>query len=115
MNKNKPLFAKKLGHNIAKYRQKMGLTQEQLAEKLDLGNEAVSRIERGVAMPSLMRLFDFATVFHCQIHELLVDTQSTRKDDIEDIALLLNQLDEKDRCFVIKQLELLIDHLKDKT
>lgn len=115
MGIDKQSFSTQLGKNIAKHRQKLGLTQEQLAEKLDLGNEAISRIERGVTTPSLMRLFDFAMVFHCKVNDLLTGTQSTRKDDIEHIGLLLNQLSEDDRSFAIKQLEQLIDYLKSKS
>lgn len=113
MGIDKHLFLKQLGAKIAKYRQELGLTQEELAEKLDLGNEAISRIERGIAMPSLMRLFEFSKIFHCSIADLLVEN-STKKDDIEHIALLLQDLSELDRNFIIKMLEQWIYHLKAK-
>lgn len=112
MNSDKPFFAKQLGHNIAKYRQKMGLTQEQLAEKVDLGNEAISRIERGVAVPSVRRLFDFARVFHCEIADLLSQPNSSPKDELHYLAMMLRDLTEKDRQFAIRQLEALVEHLK---
>lgn len=111
MGIDKQIFSKQLGINIAKYRQELGLTQEQLAEKLDLGNEAISRIERGVTMPSLMRLFEFSRVFHCNVADLLVEN-STKKDDIEHIALLLGDLSETDRNFLIKMLEQWVTYLK---
>lgn len=113
MGIDKELFSKQIGINIAKYRQSLGLTQEQLAEKLDLGNEAISRIERGVAMPSLMRLFEFSKVFHCNVADLLSEG-TTQKDDIEYIALLLKALPETDRRFTIKMLEQLVVYLKSK-
>lgn len=113
MGVDKTIFSKQLGVNIAKYRQALGLTQEQLAEKLDLGNEAISRIERGVAMPSLMRLFEFSKVFHCNVADLLYEG-STQKDDIEHIALLLKDMPDGDRYFVIEMVEKLINHLKTK-
>lgn len=113
MGADKAIFSKQLGVNIAKYRQAQGLTQEQLAEKLDLGNEAISRIERGVAMPSLMRLLEFSKIFHCNVADLLYEG-STQKDDIEYIALLLKDLSDNDRQFSIKMLEQLVIHLKTK-
>ncbi|QIM67615.1 hypothetical protein A4G16_09760 [Mannheimia granulomatis] len=113
MSIDKEIFSKQLGINIAKYRQALGLTQEQLAEKLDLGNEAISRIERGVAIPSLMRLFEFSKVFHCNVADLLSEG-TTKKDDIEYIALLLKDLSENDRQFTIRMLEQLVVHLRTK-
>ncbi|MDO4430532.1 MAG: helix-turn-helix domain-containing protein [Lonepinella koalarum] len=111
---DKENFAKQFGKNIAKYRQNLGLTQEQLAEKINLGNEAISRIERGVTLPSLMRVLDFAEIFQCSIADLLT-IKSTKKDDIEHIAFLLQDLSEKDRFFTIKILEECINHLKTKS
>lgn len=40
-----------LGASIAKMRAQNNLTQEQVAEKLGVGNEVISRIERGAVMP----------------------------------------------------------------
>lgn len=115
MNINKQKFAKQLGSNIAKYRQTTGLTQEQLAEKLDLGNETISRIERGVAMPSLMRLFEFANVFHCNVADLLAGNSSLNKDDVEYLATLLQNTSKADKDFVIGVVEKLVDHLKTRS
>lgn len=41
-----------LGKNIKKAREKMGLTQEEVAQKIDVHVSYVSRIERGVVNPS---------------------------------------------------------------
>lgn len=43
MNLNHSEINKRIGKAIAKYRQERGLTQEQVAEILQIGNEAVSR------------------------------------------------------------------------
>lgn len=114
MKIDKQLFAKQLGANIAKYRQQNGLTQEQLAELLGIGNEAVSRIERGVSMPSLMRLVEFANVFQCGIKDLFTDSNVTEKDQMEFLSTLLSKAHPKDRHFVIEMVENLINHLKTK-
>lgn len=114
MEIDKQFFAKQLGSNIAKYRQNSQLTQEQLAEKLDIGNEAISRIERGVAMPSLMRLVEFANVFQCSVADLLQKNNSTSKDEIAYLDHLLNGLDKSDRAFIITLVEKTAEHLKSK-
>ncbi len=54
---------KKLGLNIAYYRKLCGLTQEQLAEKLDLDRTTVSKIELASVGVSLDVLFEMAEVF----------------------------------------------------
>ena len=45
-----------VGANIRMYRAKLSLTQSQLAEKIGIEPMSLSRIERGVAAPSLERL-----------------------------------------------------------
>ena len=45
-------LAGRVGRAISKQRIRCGLTQEEVAERLGVGNEAVSRIERGVATSS---------------------------------------------------------------
>lgn len=46
----------KLGCRIAEQRRLVGLTQAELAEKLNMATESVSRMETGTAMPSLARI-----------------------------------------------------------
>ena len=41
----------KIGRFIAERRKKAGLTQMQLAEKLGITDKAISKWERGIAMP----------------------------------------------------------------
>lgn len=113
MNIDKQHFAKQLGKNIASYRQKLGLTQEQLAEKVDLGNEAVSRIERGVTLPSLLRLFEFAQVFHCNVSDLL--DPKVDQNEMAYLAVLIQGLSPTDKKFVLNALQQLVDHLKHKS
>ncbi len=106
----KKQFAKQLGANIAKFRQQKQLTQEQLAEILGVTNEAVSRMERGVAMPSLMRLIEIANVYQCTINELFADISITNKEQENYIGHLLQTLSEKDRLFIIKIIEQFVQH-----
>lgn len=44
---------KRIGGKITEIRLSQGLTQAQLAEKINVCNETISRMERGVAFPSL--------------------------------------------------------------
>ena len=51
---------KLLGENIKKYRLKKGLTQEKLAEIVDLSREYIIRVEMGHKRISLRKLFEIA-------------------------------------------------------
>ncbi len=46
-----------LGSNIAKFRKEKGLSQEKLAEMVDLSREYITRVERGQKNISLKKLF----------------------------------------------------------
>ena len=48
---------KLLGSNIKNYRESRHLSQEALAEKLDLSKEYICRVERGQKYMSLRKLF----------------------------------------------------------
>lgn len=48
----------------------MGLTQDDLAEKLDVSRQTIISLEKGRYNPSLRLAFKIADVFHCQIEEL---------------------------------------------
>ena len=62
---------KKLGLNIAYYRKLCSLTQEQLAERLDLDRTTVSKIELAAVGVSLDVLFEMAEVFGISPEKLL--------------------------------------------
>lgn len=56
---SKKMNAEKIGQCIAKRRLAANLTQDQVAEKLGIGYEAVSRMERGKSIPTVIRLFGY--------------------------------------------------------
>ena len=64
-------LAPKLGEQIALRRRERGWTQADLAEKLDVETETISRFERGHAMPSLKRLAFIAEILDTSIHDLM--------------------------------------------
>lgn len=59
-----------LGANIANYRRKQGLTQEQLAQKLDVTNQAVSKWETDQCCPDVALLPKLSDIFGISIDEL---------------------------------------------
>ena len=63
-------LAKLVGSNIQERRKKLGLTQECLAEKIGVGQQSLSRMERGDIAPKLERLPDVAATLRCSVADL---------------------------------------------
>ena len=61
----------KIGRIIAECRKKANLTQKQLAEKLGITDKAVSKWERGVAMPDTSIMLELCNILGISVNELL--------------------------------------------
>ena len=72
-----------LGKKIRQLRFKAGLTQEQLADKLGIGAQSVSKWENAVAMPDISALPLLAEVFGVSIDELFDLSTEQRLNRIE--------------------------------
>ena len=104
-----------VGRAIAKRRVACGLTQEQVAEHLRIGVEAVSRMERGVALPTVVRLGELADIFQCEVADLLTETSGRANDQARYIERLLSRLDSADRLMVVVFVEQLATRLANGT
>nr|WP_090546884.1 helix-turn-helix transcriptional regulator [Paraburkholderia caballeronis] len=94
-----------IGRAIAKHRVDSGFTQEQVAEQLGIGNEAVSRMERGLVMPTVARLVELAEIFGCDAADLLTEASSRTSDQGRYVGQLLAKLNGNDRTMVIEIVE----------
>ena len=56
-------------------RLEIGLSQEELAQKMGVNQTAISQWERGVALPSCEKLPDLSKALRCTIDELFVPSQ----------------------------------------
>ncbi len=65
----------KLGKNIKYCRNQKNITQEQLAEALDLSTGFVSQIERGVGRTSLDTLINICDFLECSAGDMINDSQ----------------------------------------
>ena len=57
-------------HNIRVLREKIGFSQQQVAESVNVSQQAVARCENGLAKPRADLLPELAVLFHCTIDEL---------------------------------------------
>lgn len=59
-----------LSMNIVKYRKENKLTQSQLAERVGVSTQAVSKWEQGICAPDISLLPEISKVFSININEL---------------------------------------------
>ncbi|MFG6668505.1 helix-turn-helix domain-containing protein [Halomonas sp. HNIBRBA4712] len=95
-------IASHIGCAIAKRRIRCRLTQEEVAERLGIGNEAVSRIERGRVIPNVVRLMQLSAIFDCETAELLGEASDQTHDQTTRLKGLLAPLDHGDRQLIIE-------------
>lgn len=60
-----------LAKNVRVLRKEINLSQEELAFECDIDRTYISKVERGIANPSLLVLFKIANVLKVEIEELL--------------------------------------------
>ena len=100
----KRALAKSVGSAIVKRRNEAGYTQEQVAEKLGLSGAAVSRVEQGIATPSVVRLAELAELFGCRAEDFLVEGSTRLDDQAAHIANLLAPLTPAKRQLLVEWL-----------
>lgn len=65
-----------IGKNIRTYREKLGITQRELADKLMVSFQAISAWERGMSIPDLENAVRLADYFHVSVDALLMKQDS---------------------------------------
>ena len=70
------------GENLQFYRAAEGLTQEQLAERLEVSRQSVSKWESDSSFPEMEKLLVMCDMFRCDLDTLLRgDAQASRQTD----------------------------------
>ena len=78
-----------MGRLIAGRRKELGMTQKQLAERLNVTDRAVSRWERGVGAPEVSLLAPLATALQVSADELLEGAMKAPAPDEREIGIPL--------------------------
>ena len=111
---NMTSITKRVGLNLAKVRQEARLTQEDLAGKVGVEPETISRIERGTTDPSLKRLEQFANAIGIGVEVLIGESEKEPLSAAQMISAHLQPLKQEDQDFVVQQLLLLCKHLEQR-
>lgn len=86
----------KIGKFIAECRKAKNLTQMQLAEKLDITDKAISKWERGIAMPDTSLMLDLCAILGITVNELLSGEKIMKKNQ-QNQQILLEMAKELER------------------
>ncbi len=63
----------KFGENLRQMRKRKNFSQEDLAEKVKVSRQSVSKWETGEAYPEMNNILELCKIFHCHIGELVND------------------------------------------
>ena len=108
-------LAKRLGRRIATRRKALGWTQDELAERVGVDAETISRFERGAHLPSLPTLERLAVSLRVEIGELLSKAIPAKVDEAVTLCAWMDGLSVEDRGFVLAVARECCDHLRKKT
>lgn len=64
----------KFGDNLRNLRKRKKLSQEDLAEKMKVSRQSVSKWETGDAYPEMNNILELCKIFHCRINDLVNDS-----------------------------------------
>ena len=105
-------LAKVIGDNIASRRRELGLTQMVLAERLGIGQDALSRMEKGLISPKISRLREFGVALECSVASLFREQHEDMNDSLAELAELFLPLEQQKRNAVIRAVRELVKAVK---
>ena len=108
MEKN---IAARIGRNIAQARKAVRRTQADVAEKLGIDTGSLSRMERGIIMPSIPTLDKIADELGVALWQLIGSASSSSIVMAENIIAQLEKLGQAERLFLMEEIERWVNKL----
>lgn len=96
---------------IMKRRTELNLSQKQLAEKIFVTQQSLSKWENGLSLPQLDRLEEISESLNCSIFELLFNGEPNYKMEIDytfEFMTYIKELQQKDSSDIISHYELIL-------
>ena len=98
---------KKIGKRVQKKRIKHKMTQEQLAEALNLSSGYISEIETGRKQAGLIVLIKISEILSCSMDELLFGKLREKDPDLQEVSRILLESSDFDRIVIMKSIRAL--------
>lgn len=105
---------KAIGKRIKLAREAKGLTQEQLAEQVNLSTSHISAIERGVKQPKLVTFVEIINVLEVDANSILTDVLSVSYEIISSqLSIRMSTLSADQQKKTLRVLDTLIQETSD--
>ena len=85
----------KFGDNLKLIRKNKKMSQEELAEKVNVSRQSVSKWETGEAYPEMNNILELCKIFDCKINDLVHEDMSDISSLDEEIVMKVAKLNEK--------------------
>ena len=85
----------KFGDNLKLIRKNKKMSQEQLAEKMNVSRQSVSKWENGESYPEMNNILELCKIFNCKINDLVHTDMSDISSLDEDIVMNVVKFNEK--------------------
>lgn len=85
----------KFGDNLKLIRKSKKMSQEELAEKVNVSRQSVSKWETGEAYPEMNNILELCKIFNCKINDLVHEDMSDISSLDEEIVMKVAKLNEK--------------------
>lgn len=96
---------RKIGKFIAEQRKSKNLTQMQLAEKLGITDKAISKWERGIAMPDTAIMLELSEILGISVNELLngekINMENNNEKNEQLLLQMAKEIEEKNKTIWI--------------
>ena len=97
---------KKIGSFLRELRKEQRITQEDLAEKLNVSSRTISRWETGSNMPDISLLIEIADFFDVSIPEIISGERKSEKmdEEVKEVAEKLSDYADAEKVNIIKEI-----------
>ncbi|WP_295339783.1 helix-turn-helix domain-containing protein [uncultured Subdoligranulum sp.] len=100
---------KRLGVRIQQYRKALGLTQEDIADRMGCSLTYISKLENGKASCNLERLFELSNLLECDAAELLLGINMGSSQYLDpELGQMVAQLTPNDKELLCAMMEVMI-------
>jgi len=103
---------KSVGANIRKHRKRLGLKQEEFAEKLGLSVSYIGAIERGEKLPKLPVFINIANVLEISSDVLLADVLKVGNEIVaSDLSMQIAKLSKEDQRRILNVIDAMLANI----
>lgn len=100
---------KSLGIRIQQYRKALGLTQEDIADRMGCSLTYISKLENGKASCNLERLFELSNLLKCDAADLLLGINMGSSQYLDpELGQMIAQLNPNDKELLCAMMEVMI-------